>query len=784
MYVVGFIGRDKDLQREHVLKVATRHQSLFDALTAPGMPVQIAVILARSVCMPKLIHLSRGMKPEVTTAGATHVDRQIRVAVAKLLNSTELVSESSPRGRLAYAQMTLPLRHGGLGLTSLVRIAPLAYMSSIAQAAQDLLQYFPGMPAHAQRIRNSARSEAQAANDKKRIADLNRHAPAAQSDYVPPGTAADTMEALAECLEYGKQEAPGLIESNIAAATAAAASAAMASAAAADGDAAAEAGHAAAAAAFKAADRLLQGTVREFFATAAALPGDTDKMQSSLSTAMHLKLRDAVMRALDTPGQARLLSCAGPGSSRAFLVEPRDDHHSFYHRFAAAYAYLSRLGLLATESITPDTRCICGTLIHSDPAHFKTCTKLRRLGNLNMHNHVCRTWNRLAEQCGLIAQGERTLPSGKKTDGEWHGMDQVYGWDFSSTTAMAKSVCDSASKTPGYAIKVREFAKYAKYNVECKRQGVAFLPLVMEVHGTMSRTVHSAAEMLAEYGATSGAPSPPSKQGILNQLAVALQKGQMLLIHQGVAVAPRSAPQGVQVSSRRRTIRSQVYIVYVCFFFFFSLVSCLVPAITGISRYLFVFCVNGSKHSPIDCAYLSLYSFSFASPRRPSYALISTASAHHHHPANAREVFCVMYQHRFFFLFFISASSNLPAQASQQNAFFRRLHHTFPVFSKRSSLSMQSTPIAPSAPRRSPERQCTTSSARCSSAVSLFFGRATPWPSRPPISIRKTESESRVQRRIFWPLLPVSVASLFSAFHVISAIHFTHPVFCHFPDSF
>jgi hypothetical protein len=534
VYVGGFIGRNKEQQREHVLKVATRHQTLFDALTAPGMPVQIAVILARSVCMPKLIHLIRGMKPEVTEAGAAHVDRQIRVAMAKLLNSTELVDDSSARGRMAYAQMTLPLRHGGLGLTSLVRILSLAYMSSIAQAAQDLPQYFHGMQARVQQIRNSALSEAHAAKDTKRIADLNRHAPAAQSDYVPPGTAADTMAALGRCVEHAKIEAPGLFESNIAAATAAAASAAMASAAAAEGDAAAEAGHAAAAAAFKPADRLLPSAVLEFFAMAAALPGDTDKMQSSLSTAAHLKLRDMLMRALDAAGQARLLSCSGPGSSRAFLVVPRDDHHSLYHRFAAAYAYLSRLGLLATESITPDTRCICGTLIHSDPAHFNTCTKLRRLGNLNMHNHVCRTWNRLAEQCGLIAQGERTLPSGKKTDGEWHGMAQVYGWDFSSTTAMAKSVCDSASKTPGYAIKVREFAKFAKYNAECKRQGVAFLPLVMEVHGTMSRTVHSAAEMLAEYGATSGAPSPPSKQDILNQLAVALQKGQMLLMHQGV----------------------------------------------------------------------------------------------------------------------------------------------------------------------------------------------------------------------------------------------------------
>ncbi len=47
---------------------------------------------------------------------------------------------------------------------------------------------------------------------------------------------------------------------------------------------------------------------------------------------------------------------------------------------------------------------------------------------------------------------------------------KVYGWDFSTgTTAMAQSVCDGASKTPGYAIKVREFAKFAKYtgNAEC-----------------------------------------------------------------------------------------------------------------------------------------------------------------------------------------------------------------------------------------------------------------------------------------------------------------------------
>jgi hypothetical protein len=39
---------------------------------------------------------------------------------------------------------------------------------------------------------------------------------------------------------------------------------------------------------------------------------------------------------------------------------------------------------------------------------------------------------------------------------------------------------DGASKTLGYAIKVREFAKFAKCNSECMRQGVTFLTLVME----------------------------------------------------------------------------------------------------------------------------------------------------------------------------------------------------------------------------------------------------------------------------------------------------------------
>ena len=73
---------------------------------------------------------------------------------------------------------------------------------------------------------------------------------------------------------------------------------------------------------------------------------------------------------------------------------------------------------------------------------------------------------------------------------------------------------------------------------------------------------------------------------------------------------------------------------------------------------------NGSKHAPIDCVYLSLYVLSSASPRRPSHALSSTASAHHHHPFNAREVFYFMYQHRFFFRFSIVQSAS-PSKSTE-----------------------------------------------------------------------------------------------------------------------
>ena len=47
-YVGAFIGRNKELQEEFVLKQLERHRPVFEALSQPGMSTQIAMILLRT----------------------------------------------------------------------------------------------------------------------------------------------------------------------------------------------------------------------------------------------------------------------------------------------------------------------------------------------------------------------------------------------------------------------------------------------------------------------------------------------------------------------------------------------------------------------------------------------------------------------------------------------------------------------------------------------------------------------------------------------------------------
>ncbi len=81
---------------------------------------------------------------------------------------------------------------------------------------------------------------------------------------------------------------------------------------------------------------------------------------------------------------------------------------------------------------------------------------------------------------------------------------------------------------------MREAYKCSKYEMEIDREGGDFVPFVLETYGAMSRTVEHVAEMIEEAAIDNCVPKPPTKQVVLNELAVQLQRGNaMCLIRTG-----------------------------------------------------------------------------------------------------------------------------------------------------------------------------------------------------------------------------------------------------------
>ena len=78
------------------------------------------VIVTHSTC---LCHLMRDVPPEELNAAALLYDLQTRSTFTKLLNLDDIMSTS-------WAQVTLPVRYGGFGLTSALQLSPKAFLAS------------------------------------------------------------------------------------------------------------------------------------------------------------------------------------------------------------------------------------------------------------------------------------------------------------------------------------------------------------------------------------------------------------------------------------------------------------------------------------------------------------------------------------------------------------------------------------------------------------------------------------------------------------------------------
>jgi hypothetical protein len=118
----SIVGLDKHAIRTFLRTKVDHHQEFFEALRCPRLPAQHALLLLRLSAHPRMNFLLRTLPPDLTAAACAAFDTQIRTSAIHILQLTH-----DHLSQVALDQFRLPLRRGGLGLPSMLSIAPAAF---------------------------------------------------------------------------------------------------------------------------------------------------------------------------------------------------------------------------------------------------------------------------------------------------------------------------------------------------------------------------------------------------------------------------------------------------------------------------------------------------------------------------------------------------------------------------------------------------------------------------------------------------------------------------------
>ena len=204
-----------------------------------------------------------------------------------------------------------------------------------------------------------------------------------------------------------------------------------------------------------------------------------------------------------------------------------------HYRLAMAY----RLGLpVVLPTAKGSQLCVCGYLT-TDNAHAHGCPPIRAQSGIAAHDLMNSLLVGLFMRAGEQVMKEVMLPSGRRMDAKVFMQNRVLNIDVSMTCPSVKSYKAQASETPMSATFAREAYKCSKYDEEIDMEGGDFVPFVLETFGAMSATVHQVALLIQESAINNCVPSPPTKQVVLNELAVQLQRGNAMCLIRALAFA-------------------------------------------------------------------------------------------------------------------------------------------------------------------------------------------------------------------------------------------------------
>jgi len=127
------VGLDPAPRRQSASDRVVALESFFHILLHPLFSSQASFTLLRVCALPRFLFTCRTLPPTLSSDACVAFDRQILRTAARILR---LELDSMSEG--TRLQLSLPLRLGGFGLSSMITTAPAAFISSVAAAAPYL----------------------------------------------------------------------------------------------------------------------------------------------------------------------------------------------------------------------------------------------------------------------------------------------------------------------------------------------------------------------------------------------------------------------------------------------------------------------------------------------------------------------------------------------------------------------------------------------------------------------------------------------------------------------
>ena len=125
----SILSRDPKIISDWLLaQVHKLHQPFFKALLDPRLPAQHAFTLLRTCMVPRMNYWSRTTSPSTFAPAAQEFDKLVLETFLRRINLDADITDE------ARNQLSLPVRDGGFGLTSVALVSPAAWYSAFAQA--------------------------------------------------------------------------------------------------------------------------------------------------------------------------------------------------------------------------------------------------------------------------------------------------------------------------------------------------------------------------------------------------------------------------------------------------------------------------------------------------------------------------------------------------------------------------------------------------------------------------------------------------------------------------